>query len=338
MLTAWAAAGYVVAAPLFPLSSSETPGGPDGGDIGSQPGDMSFVIGQMLKASSSPERTSVGLDRTRRNWRRRPFQRCHHHAGPGGQHLLSRHAGQGGGRHGRHDRGPRSWPVRPGRGAAAPRRLRISTTGSFPTAMPSPSSTRHGDQRPARPRLGPSFGHDGLDGPHGLVRGGRTDVDCGHFKSTTAFFDAYLKHEHASTAGGRGRRPHLPVDRAHRLDPGITIHAARPQGGGGPSARNGHAQHRSAQWPDRHRSVERLHPGQGGQHPGVLHGRDLHCQLSGLQLCPRRNICIPTPPDRVRSASTSAPARSATVCVTRRTVATSWSTMPARPTRRAARS
>jgi len=52
LLTAWAAAGYVVAAPLFPLSSSETPGGPDGGDIGNQPGDMSFVIDQMLKASA----------------------------------------------------------------------------------------------------------------------------------------------------------------------------------------------------------------------------------------------------------------------------------------------
>ncbi len=51
LLSAWAAAGYVVAAPLFPLSSSETPGGPDGGDIGNQPGDMSFVIDQVLKAS-----------------------------------------------------------------------------------------------------------------------------------------------------------------------------------------------------------------------------------------------------------------------------------------------
>ena len=40
LLSVWAAAGYVVAAPLFPLSSSETPGGPDGGDIGNQPGDM----------------------------------------------------------------------------------------------------------------------------------------------------------------------------------------------------------------------------------------------------------------------------------------------------------
>ncbi len=61
LLTAWAAAGYVVAAPLFPLSSSETPGGPDGGDIGNQPGDMSFVIGQMLKASTSPSGPLSGL-------------------------------------------------------------------------------------------------------------------------------------------------------------------------------------------------------------------------------------------------------------------------------------
>jgi dienelactone hydrolase len=61
LLTAWAAAGYVVAAPLFPLSSSETPGGPNGGDIGNQPGDMSFVIGQMLEASNAPSGPLSGL-------------------------------------------------------------------------------------------------------------------------------------------------------------------------------------------------------------------------------------------------------------------------------------
>jgi dienelactone hydrolase len=61
LLTAWAAAGYVVAAPLFPLSSSETPGGPDGGDIGNQPGDMSFVIDQVLKASATANGPLSGL-------------------------------------------------------------------------------------------------------------------------------------------------------------------------------------------------------------------------------------------------------------------------------------
>jgi dienelactone hydrolase len=61
LLTAWAAAGYVVAAPLFPLSSSETPGGPDGGDIGNQPGDMSFVIDQVLSASAATSGPLSGL-------------------------------------------------------------------------------------------------------------------------------------------------------------------------------------------------------------------------------------------------------------------------------------
>lgn len=61
LLRAWAGAGYVVAAPLFPLSSSETPGGPDQGDIGNQPGDMSFVIAQVLKASATPGGPLSGL-------------------------------------------------------------------------------------------------------------------------------------------------------------------------------------------------------------------------------------------------------------------------------------
>jgi fermentation-respiration switch protein FrsA (DUF1100 family) len=61
LLHAWAAAGYVVAAPLFPLSSSQTPGGPDGGDIGNQPADMSFVIDQVLKASGAAGGPLSGL-------------------------------------------------------------------------------------------------------------------------------------------------------------------------------------------------------------------------------------------------------------------------------------
>jgi hypothetical protein len=61
LLSDWAAAGYVVAAPLFPLSSSDTPGGADGGDIGNQPGDMSFVIDQVLKASAASSGPLSGL-------------------------------------------------------------------------------------------------------------------------------------------------------------------------------------------------------------------------------------------------------------------------------------
>ncbi|HEX2016359.1 MAG TPA: hypothetical protein VGN69_06660 [Solirubrobacteraceae bacterium] len=48
LLQAWARAGYVVAAPIFPLENANAPGGPDENDLVNQPRDMSFVITQML--------------------------------------------------------------------------------------------------------------------------------------------------------------------------------------------------------------------------------------------------------------------------------------------------
>ncbi|HKC19848.1 MAG TPA: hypothetical protein VKE27_09475 [Candidatus Dormibacteraeota bacterium] len=66
LLRAWAAAGYLVAAPVFPLGNANAPGGPDESDIVNQPRDMSFVITQLLAASASPESPLHGLvDRNR---------------------------------------------------------------------------------------------------------------------------------------------------------------------------------------------------------------------------------------------------------------------------------
>jgi len=48
LLTAWAQAGFVVAAPVFPLENAHAPGGPDEADLVNQPADMSFVISSML--------------------------------------------------------------------------------------------------------------------------------------------------------------------------------------------------------------------------------------------------------------------------------------------------
>jgi dienelactone hydrolase len=48
LLDAWARAGYVVAAPIFPLGNANAPGGPNESDIVNQPRDMSFVISQLL--------------------------------------------------------------------------------------------------------------------------------------------------------------------------------------------------------------------------------------------------------------------------------------------------
>ena len=56
LLDAWARAGYVVAAPLFPLENEYAPGGPDENDIVNQPGDMSFVITRLL---AGPLRTRI---------------------------------------------------------------------------------------------------------------------------------------------------------------------------------------------------------------------------------------------------------------------------------------
>jgi len=44
----WASAGYVVAAPAYPLSNTNAPGGPIIGDVDNQPADASFVIDQVL--------------------------------------------------------------------------------------------------------------------------------------------------------------------------------------------------------------------------------------------------------------------------------------------------
>ena len=70
LLGAWAEAGYVVAAPVFPLSNDEVPGEPTFADLADQPGDISFVIDQVLAASADeddplfgsidPERIGVG--------------------------------------------------------------------------------------------------------------------------------------------------------------------------------------------------------------------------------------------------------------------------------------
>lgn len=61
LLRAWAAAGYLVAAPVFPLGNANAPGGPDENDIVNQPRDMSFVIARLLAASASAGSPLRGL-------------------------------------------------------------------------------------------------------------------------------------------------------------------------------------------------------------------------------------------------------------------------------------
>jgi predicted dienelactone hydrolase len=60
LLQAWARAGYVVAAPVFPLENANAPGGPNESDLVNQPRDMRFVIGRMLAASADPQNPLAG--------------------------------------------------------------------------------------------------------------------------------------------------------------------------------------------------------------------------------------------------------------------------------------
>jgi dienelactone hydrolase len=61
LLRSWTRAGYVVAAPVFPLGNANAPGGPDESDIVNQPADMSFVITQLLAKSAAPGSPLSGL-------------------------------------------------------------------------------------------------------------------------------------------------------------------------------------------------------------------------------------------------------------------------------------
>lgn len=61
LLRQWAAHGFVVAAPTFPLSSQNAPGGPTILDYRNQPGDVSFVITEMLREAGDPQSPLHGL-------------------------------------------------------------------------------------------------------------------------------------------------------------------------------------------------------------------------------------------------------------------------------------
>jgi len=61
LLRQWAAAGYVVAAPTFPLSSQGAPGGDTITDYPHQPGDISFVLTAMLRLNRTAGSPFHGL-------------------------------------------------------------------------------------------------------------------------------------------------------------------------------------------------------------------------------------------------------------------------------------
>ncbi|MHB8492429.1 MAG: alpha/beta hydrolase family protein [Solirubrobacteraceae bacterium] len=61
LLQSWARAGFVVAAPVFPLENANAPGGPKETDLINQPADMRFLISQLLNESQSGSGPLAGL-------------------------------------------------------------------------------------------------------------------------------------------------------------------------------------------------------------------------------------------------------------------------------------
>lgn len=66
LLRAWAQAGYVVAAPVFPLENAHAPGGPDESDLVNQPRDMSVVISGVLALNDEAHALLRGMIAPRR--------------------------------------------------------------------------------------------------------------------------------------------------------------------------------------------------------------------------------------------------------------------------------
>jgi predicted dienelactone hydrolase len=58
LLDTWTRAGYIVAAPVFPVENANAPGGPNQSDLGNEPRDISFVISRLV-GSASPLRGLV---------------------------------------------------------------------------------------------------------------------------------------------------------------------------------------------------------------------------------------------------------------------------------------
>jgi dienelactone hydrolase len=65
LLRAWVRAGFVVAAPIFPLTNPSAPGGPNESDLVNQPKDLSFVITRILAGNARSHGILSGLINSR---------------------------------------------------------------------------------------------------------------------------------------------------------------------------------------------------------------------------------------------------------------------------------
>jgi predicted dienelactone hydrolase len=208
ILSAWAAEGYVVAAPDFPLSRATAPGGPARADYVNQPADLSFLIDTLLALDADPTSALHGrIDAA--------------HVGAAGQSLgglttfgltLDTCC-----------RDPRIDAAVPMAGLLAP-----FPGGVYDGAIAPPTLVIHGDADDTVPYDEARTAYDLLRAPKALL----THLGGGHIlpyvgssdraaqqatiDASIAFFDLYLKHERGARerllAVGTRERVRLEAD------------------------------------------------------------------------------------------------------------------------------
>ena len=188
LLQHWASAGYVVAAPTFPLSSGTSPCGAVAGDVSNQPKDMSFVITSVLDDSRQGH-AAVGARGCRAHRGGGSLERRHHD-------LWAR----------RQHRSCATGASTPPPSSPAPRRSTPRGSTTSRTCRRSCSST---GPKTLVPYSAAQSGFNAARGPKGLLS--VTNGDHGSAASavvepaTTDFFGAYLR-------GDTAARDRLPLD------------------------------------------------------------------------------------------------------------------------------
>lgn len=61
LLDTWTRAGFVVAAPVFPVENANAPGGPAESDLGNEPRDLSFVISKLTALHGLVDATKIAV-------------------------------------------------------------------------------------------------------------------------------------------------------------------------------------------------------------------------------------------------------------------------------------
>jgi fermentation-respiration switch protein FrsA (DUF1100 family) len=189
LLAHWASAGYVVAAPTFPLSSGTSPCGAVAGDVVNQPEDMSAVIDAVLKEGRAGNGPLSGLVD-----RRRVGAAGHSNGGITVYGLV--------GNSDLRDERVTAAAILAGTAQKYP-------TGRYELARMPPVLFVHGTDDALVPYNAAIAGFNAARGPKGLLTflggGHGTPASEAAYAAMTDFFDGYL-------AGDRAARARLPSD------------------------------------------------------------------------------------------------------------------------------